>query len=144
MGASNLFLMRLALIITKKIYIIGLPINILICHLMVFVIIFKLRIFCKIAYLDNNCIIMSNFKHQFTQITCKQNYTKVFRIKEFLLFCSVYTATCKFCWFICKIYRQNVLRVRLNRSWFTIHDEVLNFHKKIFCFHEPFHDKIKK
>ena len=86
MGASNLFLMRLALIITRKIYIIGLPINILICHLMVFVIIFKLRIFCKIAHLDNNCIIMSNFKHQFTQITCKQNYTKVFRSKEFLLF----------------------------------------------------------
>ena len=27
--------------------------------------------------------------------------------------------------------------------WFKIHDEVLDFHDWIFCYHEPFHNKIK-
>ena len=35
-------------------------------------------------------------------------------------------------------------RVRLNRSWFVIHDEVWNFYDWIFCYHEPFHEKIKR
>ena len=35
-------------------------------------------------------------------------------------------------------------RVWLNRLWFLIHDEVLNFHDWILCYHEPFHKKIKR
>ena len=34
-------------------------------------------------------------------------------------------------------------RVRLNRSRFVIHDEVLNFHDWILCYREPLRDKIK-
>ena len=30
-------------------------------------------------------------------------------------------------------------RVRLNRSSFVIHDEILNFHDWILCYHELFH-----
>ena len=29
-------------------------------------------------------------------------------------------------------------------SWFMINDLVLNFHDWILCYHEPFHDKIKR
>ena len=40
-------------------------------------------------------------------------------------------------------------RVRLNKSWFFIQDKVLNFHdffefSWVFCYHKPFHDKIKR
>ena len=40
--------------------------------------------------------------------------------------------------------RDSILRVRLNRSWFVIHDKVLNYHDIILCYHKPFHNKIKK
>ena len=35
-------------------------------------------------------------------------------------------------------------RVWPNGSCFVIHDEVLNFHDWIICYHELFHNKIKK
>ena len=35
-------------------------------------------------------------------------------------------------------------RVRFNRSWFVIHDEAWNFHDWILCYHEHFHEKIKR
>ena len=34
-------------------------------------------------------------------------------------------------------------KVRLNRSWFMNHNEILNFHDWILCYHEPFHNKVK-
>ena len=35
-------------------------------------------------------------------------------------------------------------RVLRNRSWFVIHSEVLKFYHWILCYHELFHDKIKR
>ena len=35
-------------------------------------------------------------------------------------------------------------RVRRNGSWIVIHEDVLNFPGWIFCYHEPFDDKIKR
>ena len=35
-------------------------------------------------------------------------------------------------------------RVRLSRSWFMIHDKVLNFHDWILCYGESSHDKRKR
>ena len=35
-------------------------------------------------------------------------------------------------------------RVGLNGPWFVIHDDVLNFHDWIFCYHKLFHDKVKR
>ena len=48
------------------------------------------------------------------------------------------------CVFVCLyIYIYTYIRVRLNRPWFVIHEEVLSFHDRILRYHEPFHDKIK-
>ena len=41
-------------------------------------------------------------------------------------------------------FRNLLVRVRLIRLWFVIHKEVLNFHDWILCYHQPFHDNIKK
>ena len=35
-------------------------------------------------------------------------------------------------------------KVWLNESWFVIHNKALNFHDWILCYHDLFHDKIKK
>ena len=37
-----------------------------------------------------------------------------------------------------------MFRIWLNGLWFVIHDKALNFHNKICCYHEPFHDKVKR
>ena len=43
------------------------------------------------------------------------------------------------------VFGFNENRVRLNRSWFVIHNEVLDFQDWIVCcYHEPFHDKITR
>ena len=34
-------------------------------------------------------------------------------------------------------------KVWLNKLWFVIHDEVLNFHHWILCYYEPFHHNVK-
>ena len=36
-----------------------------------------------------------------------------------------------------------LIRVSLNRSWFVIHNKILNFHNWILCYHEPFHNNAK-
>ena len=39
---------------------------------------------------------------------------------------------------------QRRIKVWLNGSWFFIHSKALNFHDWVLCYHEPFHNKIKR
>ena len=45
---------------------------------------------------------------------------------------------------LCSFVKFFKSRVGLNRSWFVIHDKIFNFHDWVHCYHEPFHDKIKR